>query len=187
MRTLRNAKEFEHAAKMSELEAEYNRLLPIFLAKYPTLYDQAQGELKGLYDVRSWPDPRKIERKFSWSIRIMTPPAGADWSEWLGEVAEIACDNVRTKIYDALDRLRTCCGNLDGRLYKTVFTNLKELVEMIPDLDIEINSDLARLGDQVRELGEIDAEDIKDNETARLEAAQRAGDVLDMFGTGSLS
>ena len=110
---------------MEVFEAEFEKLVPEFVADYPDIRDDAANVLGSLFKVSDYPQPSRIAAKFAWHSRIFGLPNEADFRCDIGD-AEIA--RVRLQITSEVnDRVSLATIDCFERAHKV----LAELVEKI--------------------------------------------------------
>jgi hypothetical protein len=186
MRILPGAKYFEHTAMVRDAQDKGARLVAWFIGDYPTERANAPTILNGLYDENAWPSVESMADKFGIRARYLPCPSDGAWSEWLTESAQAATAELRDQIESGVRRIQERCAS-DGKLFSTVFTGLKELLDAVPDLDIANDSEIQRLADMARPLADLDAELVRDDDKLRTETANRASALLNLFQPGALS
>jgi hypothetical protein len=80
---------------MEKFEAEFETLVPAFVAAYPEIRDNAASVLGDLFKRDDYPQPSRIAAKFAWHSRIFGLPDESDFRCDIGD-AEIA--RVRAQI-----------------------------------------------------------------------------------------
>lgn len=179
MRLLPAGRELDHAARMSKFADQHNRLVREFLADYDDECANAPARLNGLYDASMWPAHAVVADKFTFRTRYLATPTDGAWADWLAESSRAAEDDVRERLTKALERVRDRCRS-DGRLYATVFDNIRELVDLVPDLDLTGN--FAPVVQAMAPLTTMHADVIRDDEHGRQQAAERAANILSILG-----
>lgn len=180
MRLVPAGREFNHSNVMAEYAERTEKLIEAFITDYPSERAAAKMRLNGLWDESMWPDEDHIREKFGFWVRYLACPTDGEWKEWLDESARAADLEVRERIEESLRRVAERCGNLEGRLFRSVFTNLRELVDLVPDLDVFGKyKDVVK---EARELANYDAEEVKDDADTRKEISKRAEELLGIFG-----
>lgn len=179
MRLLPTGREFEHAEVMRKLGDRHNGLVADFLADYESERRNAPARLNGLYEAGMWPSMSEIEGKFSFRTRYLPTPADGAWGEWLAASAEEAEKELRARLAEALQRVRDRC-KADGKLYASVFDSIRDLTNLVPDLDF--SGDYAPVVKAMKPLATIHAEDVRDDAKARRKVAKQATDILSVLG-----
>jgi hypothetical protein len=175
-RILPSAAYFDLSAKVAEYEAKWRAHVDAFLGEYDTERERARVRLNGLFRESDYPSRRELERKFCWSVRVMPMPEASDFRVQLGDserdrirrqiadsvhaaVAEGMSD-VWRRLYDAVshmaERLQAYSvdpntGKTTGAFRDSLVENLRELVEVLPKLNLTGDSSLEDLTRQVRD------------------------------------
>lgn len=181
MRLLPAGREFEHADTMRQYGDRHNALVAAFLADYENERRSAPERLNGLYDASMWPSKAQMADKFKFQTRYLPCPVDGAWGEWVEASAEEAEKELRTRLTEALVRVRDRC-KADGKLYNTVFDSIRDLADLVPDLDF--TGDYAPVVKAMQPLAAIHAEDIKgdENKAARRKVAKTADSILSVLG-----
>lgn len=181
MRLLPAGREFQHAGEMREFADRHHSLVAQFLTDYDSLRASAPARLGRLYDPERWPDESTVARKFDFSTRYLSTPHDGAWSDWLRETASAAVTDVREQLRGAIQRVADRCGS-DGRLFDTVFSNLRELVELSADLNITGDPLIAKVAALAAPIAENNAETLRDDTATRATVAAAASSLLSYFG-----
>lgn len=179
MRMLPAGRELEHSTRMTEFADQHEKIVNAFLSEYDYEREQAPARLNGLFDASMWPTHNQVADKFKFSTRYLACPSDGSWGDWLDESTRAARDDVHERIVSALERVRDRC-RAEGPLFATVFENLRELEDLLPDLDLD--GTFAPVVSQIGTLTDIYAEDIRNDKTGREDAAKRASDILSVLG-----
>src|SRR5689334_2232128 len=175
LRLLPAGRELEHSREMQNLKDQHNKFLAEFLADYPEEREKAKLRLNGLFDESVWLPVSEIEGKFKFQTRYLPTPVDGTWSAWFATSIEAAEAELRERLTDALKRVRERCKS-DGKLYASVFDDIRDLVDLLPDLDFE--GTYAPIVEAMAPLAEVHAEDIRDNQKARNKVAKDAANIL---------
>ncbi len=177
MRMVPTGRQFQHAEAMKGFEREYSGLVSAFVAEYPMHRNAAPARLNGLYEASAW--PTDIAAKFGWRLRYLACPSQGEWGDWLAESAAMGQADLQERFADALRRVVERCES-SGALYQTVFSNLADLCELVPDMDL--GGRLGALAARAADLGRLSADVVKDAPKLRQDCAARAASILDMLG-----
>lgn len=180
-RLLPAGRELEHSQAMQKNATKHNTLKAQFVAEYDAEKLTAPARLNGLFDPAHWPAVETVAAKFSFATRYLPCPTDGAWGDWIAESARAAEDELRDRLTDALQRVAERCGS-DGKLYESVFSNLAEVIALVPDLNITNAPELTAAANVAKELAGLSADTIKDSKTARKNAAQKAADILAAMG-----
>lgn len=185
MRMLPAGREFEHAEVMRKLGDRHNALVAEFLADYESERKAAPARLNGLYEASMWPSQSQIADKFAFSTRYLPCPAEGAWGEWFEASAEEAEKELRSRLKEALVRVRDRCkaesaDGKAGKLYASVFDSIRDLAGLVPDLDF--SGEYAPVVEAMKPLAEIYVEDVRDDAKARRKVAKTADSILSILG-----
>jgi hypothetical protein len=178
MRLLPIGQQFNHSAQLASYRNQHDLTVPQFLADYPAIRAASPTQLGTLHDPDLWPDD--VTTAFVFDVRYLPCPIDGDWATWLEESARAAEDEVRERVTDALQRVVDRC-TAEGPLFATVFSDLADLADMLPDLNLTAAPDIAIVGDQARVLAATDVADARDDVQVRADAAREAERLLAML------
>lgn len=179
MRMIPAGREFEHAEAMRKIADQHNQFVREFLADYDTERMNAKLRLNGLFDEGGWPAKSEVETKFKFQTRYLATPTDGTWGDWLAASIESAEAELHDRLKDALQRVKDRCKS-DGKLYASVFDDIRELVELVPDFDF--GGEYAPVVAAMAPLADLHAEDLRDNGKARQKVAKQAADILSVLG-----
>jgi hypothetical protein len=179
MRLLPAGREFEHAERMRVHADNHNRLVAEFMADYDAEKAAAPVRLNGLYDASMWPSHDEVTAKFKFRTQYLPTPVDGAWSDWLAESVEVGQAELRERLQAALSRVRDRCAS-DGKLYASVFDDIRDLAGLVPDLDV--TGDFAPVTQALAPLATIKSDQIRDDENARQETARKAASILSVLG-----
>jgi hypothetical protein len=186
---------FEQTARMREFEASFEQGVESFLKVYPQYIEQVRPELNGLFREEDYPIPDKLRKKFGVKTEILPIPSGSDFrvemsAEEQSRVAREIDANVRLSLArgteDLWKRLREVVSHMvdrlnepESRFHATMVTNVVDLVELLPRLNVNGDSDLNRFAEQVKErLCNYSAQDLKKHDLLRVTAAADAANIV---------
>jgi hypothetical protein len=181
MRMIPAARHLEHSDMMRRYRSEHDAIVSRFLSDYASEAAAAPARLNGLYDASMWPTQAAIAEKFGLNVRYLSCPTDGAWSEWLSESARAASDELRERLTEALERVRDRCAS-DGKLYASVFEQLRDVVALVPDLDIVGIPELQAVADAAAPLTILSAEALREDDQARNQTAAKAASILSMLG-----
>ena len=180
MRMIPAGRELEHAEEMRKLKDQHNQFVREFLADYESEREKAKVRLNGLFDPTVWPsDKGQVEAKFKFETRYLPTPTDGTWGSWLEASIESAEAELRERLTDALKRVKERCKS-DGKLYASVFDDIRELTSLVPDLDF--GDVYTPVVEAMAPLAAVHAEDIRDNPKARTQVAKQAANILSVLG-----
>ena len=194
-RILPSANYLEYTAEIRRLKAEFEKEVAAFIDAYPALVSQARYELNGLFNQADYPDPAKINSKFSFEMEVDPLPAADDFRVTLqaGEVSKIKEEIAarlkaaeQTAVNDLYERLRSAVNHMmeklrdkEGIFRDSLVNNIRDLCELIPRLNFTGDTRLEELRAQAeKDLTAYEPDDLRKNQFARLETADAAAELL---------
>ncbi|MGB6132809.1 MAG: hypothetical protein WBG54_13595 [Acidobacteriaceae bacterium] len=186
---------FELTTKMREFEHAFAQQVEEFLAVYPSYIDQVRPELNGLFREEDYPSTDKLRNKFAVKLEVLPIPSGDDFRVTLSEeeqarVAREIDENVRQSLQkgteDLWTRLKGVVSHLierlnepESRFHSSLVTNIGELVDLLPRLNVNQDEELNRFAGEIRDrLCGFAARDLKKNEILRAATANDAAQIL---------
>jgi hypothetical protein len=180
---------------MREFEASFEQGVEGFLQVYPQYIEQVRPELNGLFREEDYPAAEKLRRKFGVKLEVLPIPTGNDFrvqmsAEEQARVAREIDTNVRESLArgteDLWKRLRDVVSHMvdrlnepESRFHATMVTNVFDLVELLPHLNVNNDADLSRFADQIRQrLCGSTAQDLKKHDLLRVATATDAAEIV---------
>lgn len=108
---------------------------------------------------------RQIAQSVEAAIRVGTRDL---WQRLYKAVAHMS---QRMNEYNAAD------GENKPKLYSSMVTNIVEIVDVLPSLNVAGDADLSRMAEEVRKALVFDTKELKKSESLRSEAAQKATEI----------
>lgn len=196
---------FEFMEAMSEQRQNFERMTRQFLNDYPYHREEAKRFLGSLFDEDDYPEPHKLAEKFNFKLHVNPLPHSQDFRCDIGteevdkiraQIEEQTAATLQHSVKAAFDRVFKVAAQYVDRLEKddsifrdSMVENARELVEIMPKLNITDDPELARLTDLVRDkLTAHDPQVLRTNMGARREVAAAAktvvSDIENIFGGG---
>jgi hypothetical protein len=186
---------FELMARMREFEASFEQAVESFLSVYPQYIEQVRPELNGLFREEDYPSVDKLRSKFGIKLEVLPIPSGADFRVQLSaeEQARVSREidaNVRESLTrgteDLWKRLREVVAHMvdrlnepESRFHGSLVTNIADLVEILPKLNVSADADLNRFAEQIKDrLCNYSAQELKKNELLRAVTANDASNIV---------
>lgn len=190
---------FDLMARMREFEATFAQGVESFLRVYPQYIEQVRPELNGLFREEDYPSPDKLQTKFGVKLEVLPIPTGADFrvqmsAEEQARVAREIDASVRASLLrgteDLWRRLREVVSHMvdrlnepESRFHGSLVTNVLDLVEILPRLNVGADADLNRFAEQIRQrLCDHSAQELKQHDLRVTTAADAANIVAEMDG-----
>lgn len=183
-------------------EQAISQLADRLSGRYQDLQQLAKRHLNGIFDSANY--PTDIRERFSVTVDFAPIPAAGDIRVELGaeQIAAIEASvtvrvqqSVEVAMGEAWKRLHTCVAkmaerlndNAPGKVKKdgsktfrdTLTENAVDLCAALKTLNLTDDPDLERMRARVEhDLSKLDPEQLRDDKTARAEAAEKAQDIL---------
>ncbi|MGB6689606.1 MAG: hypothetical protein WBE76_17360 [Terracidiphilus sp.] len=166
-----------------------------FFRSTPRYIEQVRPELNGLFREEDYPAADKLRKKFGVKLEILPIPSGNDFrvqmsAEEQARVAREIDTNVRESLTrgteDLWKRLREVVSHMvdrlnepDSRFHSTLVTNVLDMVEILPRLNVNGDTDLNRFAEQVKDrLCNYSAQDLKKHDLLRVTTAADAANIV---------
>jgi hypothetical protein len=186
---------FELTTKMREFEQAFAQQVEEFLAVYPGYIEQVRPELNGLFREEDYPSTDKLRNKFGVKLEVLPIPSGNDFRVTLSEeeqarVAREIDESVRQSLQKGTEdlwiRLKGVVSHMverlnepESRFHASLVTNMGELVDLLPLLNVNQDEELNRFAREIRDrLCGFTARDLKKNEILRAATASDAAEIL---------
>ena len=180
---------------MREFEQAFAEQVEEFLAIYPNYIEQVRPELNGLFREEDYPSAEKLRNKFGVKLEVLPIPSGEDFRVTLSEeeqarVAREIDESVRQSLQrgteDLWIRLKSVVTHMvdrlnepESRFHATLVTNVFDLVDLLPRLNVNQDEELNRFAVEIKErLCSFTARDLKKNEILRVATASDAAEIL---------
>lgn len=198
---------FAVAEQMRKFEASFQEGVDEFIRIYPDLVDEARDRLKGMFDPDDYPDIAGMRNNFQFNFRIMPMPDTNNWffeqiGEQMAEVKASAEDNIRdtlrkgvANVYQrVVERTKTMAEKLEaygfdeasgktvGVFRDSLVENVRELITILPALNVTDDPQLDDMARQLHDLVRHDAAALRADETFRQQTAQRARELSALAG-----
>lgn len=186
---------FDLMSRMREFEASFDQGVDSFLTVYPQYVDQVRPELNGLFREEDYPSAEKLRSKFGIKLEILPIPSGGDFRVQMSEEEQARVSHeidasVRQSLSRGTDdlwkRLREVVSHMverlnepESRFHGSLVTNVFDLVEILPRLNVNQDEDLNRFAEQVRQrLCNHSAHDLKKQDSLRFTTAHEAAGIV---------
>ena len=199
-RVLPAAVYMDHTEKLREYSRKFALAVDNFAAQFDRLVVEARSRLGGLFRPGDYPTSKELREKFSFETKVMPLPDANDFRVSLGDEER---DRIRRKYRASVEASLTLASReLWQRMYNAVshkaqrlsaykatgngvehpfrdsiVTNLIELVDVMPKLNVTSDPELERLTAEVRASLLIDPDELRQSESTRTETAKRAAEI----------
>jgi hypothetical protein len=197
----------KYALEMRVRKAEFEQAVEAFLKQYRRYVRQAQEFLGDMFKAKDYPSVETIRAKFYMKIEIWPVPESGDFRAKIGnkEVAILVKDlerrnaermqaavvtvyeritEVTEKMFSRLEEYKPSPGpyqeSAEGIFRDTLVTNISELAELIPVLNITNDPTLEKLRERmVNDLTAYSAAELRKDAQARQRTARKAREIFD--------
>jgi hypothetical protein len=185
--------------------ASVNSLVDQFCSQYEMHRDKALLQLGALADPKDYPPLHVVRTKFYVNVNYTPLPDSRDFrlddmpEEAMSELREQAdlrvaeaVSEARNDLYRRLSerlehivkRMNEVSAKKEGtRIHASLLTNLSELCQLIPALNVTKDQELENLRQRVmHEIAPFDIDDIRESEDSRTELKKKASSILEAMG-----
>lgn len=179
---------------MRDLKNQDSQICQVFFNMYPQLLAEAPLRLGTLFDASDYPHPQDLPNLFDVKIFQKNIPAAADFRVDINDEAarkireDIEADNqarlngavkdVYKRVQEVVARIATTMKEEDPRIFDTMVTNARDLVECLPGLNITDDPLLQQLGDDLESMLPASSKALKHNPDLRKRMADDADEIL---------
>jgi hypothetical protein len=179
-------------------KSEWDTVVRKFLTDYPSLQITAKRFLGNLYDPADYPDVSDLKHKFKMDLVVMPVPTNdfrvqladdelagihADIQRRVEESSSLAMREAWQRLYDHVKLMSERLGNMEGRLYESLFDNAVELCRILPRLNFTDDPRLEAMRSEVEsKLAHHTKDSVKDNPVLRKQVADEAADIMARMG-----
>lgn len=193
-RALLSTKYFDFMQRMSEFRRMFNDEVDKFVTSYNEHRDRAALKLNSLFDARDYPDECEVRSKFGFEFGVMPLPTAGDFRVDMGKDAadevrkqieaqvqsmtKAAMDSVWEEVRGTISRLKE---QMDGgkRLHESLLTNLEDLLERLPALNLTGDDRLDVLRQAAKDaLSGYDIKELRQDDGLRRAVSGEADRIL---------
>lgn len=181
-----------------ELKDQFEDTCRIFLVHYPSLIMDAQIRLGTLFRADDYPEPEKMKKKFHMDIscdaiaklddfrlQVDEQELGRlrqEMEQQMGDRISSATKDIWARIKDTVEHMVEKLSDKEARFHDTLVTNIKDLVELLPKLNITDDADINQVVSSMKSLV-VDPDNLRDNGRFRSQKAKEAQAILDKFSS----
>jgi len=189
---IRSSKYQEFVNAIRILIEEYHEAVKDMITEFPSLQEKAKNTfLQDLYNENDYPSSWTLEQKFKISLEVFPIPKTedfrVDWSEeekrkmdedrqnLENERMEKVNSNLWKRIYEPIKHMALTLSKEDSKVYKSLLTNLSNLLEILPDLNIADNTELEKMRKEILDtLFENDIDALRESDILKKDMANKA-------------
>lgn len=193
----------DYQQEIIKLKNSFNRAADDFADNYPDFVEQAKNGLGDLYNEADYPDPRTIRQKFAIETSIMPLPDGNDLRVQLpdADIEQLRQDierdvqaaifkgqqDVYHRIHDVISHMATKLTEYDPNaptkkekkfFRDSLVTNVKELCELIPTLNVTGDSNIDDILKSLNEIAQNEPQALREDAVLRKDTAKDAQAIL---------
>lgn len=183
---------------MIKLKGEFDREIEKFIEAYPRAIHEARLRLGKMFNEADYPSTYEIERKFRFKTTAF-PVAESDFrvadlgaeeiedlrksvEKEIQERLNVATKDVWNRVKEQLSQMRDKFSNPDSRIYTSMFDNLKELVEVLPRLNVVKDPNLDKICEEMKGLL-VEPDSIRSSDAMKAAKAKEVEDVMARFNS----
>jgi len=185
---------FEFINQFNDYKKKFDETVEKFIFEYPSLKQEAQIRLNGMFQETDYPAPTNIKQKFDMQIGVMSIPKT---SNFLLEVDAEEVENLKnqieseihkrilqgtkniwTRIKDAVGHMVERLSTKDAVFRNSLIENIQELIELLPRLNFTQDRDISEVIENMKTLV-VNPEKLRTDESFRNQKAQEAKAILD--------
>lgn len=183
-------------AQVGDRITQIELLVDLLMNVYDQRVAEAQFKLNHLFKIADYPSATDVRRKYSFTVDVQPIPHAADIrvvegistaeadklvaAAQSGVEAKInaAMEGVYQSLYDVVNKMATTLEGYDAKEIKkfndTLVSNIADIVEAMPALNITGDPKLAEFARQAKDLSTYACVDLRKDQRARQSAAKEA-------------
>lgn len=188
------AQYLEYANQMRVFKERFEVAVSEFIKDYPKLKDQAKKKLNGLYNESQYPSVGDLKRRFGFDFNFLPVPDSGhvvidlandevkrikrDTERMVAEAVDGAMKAAYERLYEPVQNMAAALKDPERRFHDTLVTNVKEVVDILPKLNLTGDPELEALVAEVRKgLTKFGPQALRDDDEKRASTAKRAAEI----------
>lgn len=187
----------EFQQKLRQLTTKHNDLVSEFIEHLPEIIEAQKNRLGGLFDPRQFPTQAEMRDMFAVNYHTEPLPDASQFEDFRGQMEDDDIDRQKedwkkevavgqkaamSSIWDRLhESVKKCADKLsepESIFRNTLIKNIKEMVEILPKLNIGDDQNFEKMRKQVEdELASLDPDLLRNSPRARENAAEDAREL----------
>lgn len=176
----------EFIRELNSRKDELDRAVRTFISAYPKLQVEAQSKLGTLYCASDYPSQDELARMFRCKVTVMPVPSSGDFrveldqneidefNSKMREVEANALKDAYSRLSEVISKATARLSDKDAKFKDSLIENVKDLVAIMPHLNIMGDNQLTALTTEVDQvIGKVDAEVMRNNLTDREMVANK--------------
>jgi hypothetical protein len=195
-RVIPSAKLIEFSAAVDDLKQERELLVKNFIDNYDYYVEQARQDLGILFDESNYPKKDSLVKAFDVKFNVEPLPNGEDFrkhemsdedrakfekqlQERFKAGEEMAIKDLWKRLYTVVLKMNEKLKDQDAIFRDTLISNIKDVVAIIPDLNISNDENLNKMVSEVKDcLCACSPEEVRKDKVLRKNTADKAGELL---------
>jgi hypothetical protein len=182
---------FDYVNGMAALKSDFETAVKGLTANYPSMIEEAKQRLNGLFSENDY--PKDIEEKFRVKTSFMPVPETGDIRvkltdsevETLKQTLEVeignrftaAQNNIYERVVEKLKAMHARLIEKDSIFRDSLFTNILELVELLPKLNVLDDPNITTLCADLKKLY-CEPDNVRKDQTLRADKAKEVEAML---------
>ena len=196
-----------HTAWMRGQERKFSEAVDAFLTTYPDHVNDARRRLGGLFKDEDYPTVEQLRGRFRMETHVLPVPTSDDFRVTMSEaqaeriradierhVTEATQDAVRNiyervaelarRMVERLNAYKPAKGKdkAEGIFRDSLVENVRDMIEVLPALNITGDPALDELGERLKSLAQWDASVLREDAAIRRDVAHEAQQILNTIG-----
>lgn len=183
----------DYSHHMGNFKREFHARVRTFVTDYPDLMQQARSRLGTLYDPSDYPPAGEIAKRFGFETPVTPIPSADDFRVKLNDeyVEAIKADvrerqaqqqleavkHVYGRVREVVGRIRETCSKEKPRIFDSMIENAKQLVDILPALNLTSDPELNRLASEMKALC-VHPDALRSSPSKRQDLAAAADRIL---------
>jgi hypothetical protein len=184
----------DYVDKMRGFRNKFEAQRDVFLENYDKFKETARLRLAGMFKEDDYPDIESVKGKFTFKTDFLPFPTAADFrvdiaeeemsalkqqmESRIAEASSAARRDLWLRLETPLKAMAERLSDPDAIFRDTLVTNLKDIVSLIPKLNVTGDQDLERIRRDVQQLTATSADTLRKSPSTRRQTAARANDIL---------
>lgn len=194
-RLLPSANYFAYVTEMNRLKSEFEKEVVYFLVNYSDVVEDAKIRLKGMFNSADYPSEAEIKSRFGFKTEFMPLPdtdfrlnlSQTEINNLTLSVENSMKDRINKAVSDTwkrikeqLEHMKERLSTTDAKFHDTLFSNLADLIELLPKLNVTNDSAINEICDQMQTLL-VNPESVRTNSNLRADKANEVERLLSKF------
>lgn len=189
-RILPSAMHAEYTDAMRTFRSRYEAARDVFLSKLDQWVSWARQAHNGTFDASLY-QSHKLAKKFGFECDFNPVPCSGDFRVAIDDETAKALDervalaelqaqsDLWTRLADPLRAMVDRLGNPDAIFRDSLISNVRDIVALIPKLDLQHDAKLAAFAMEASALATAEPETLRTSKSTRADTAKRAAEILE--------